>query len=116
MRKFGAALATGALLLATGCGGGGDEGRPSSDEISKALQKGTNAADLGLTQDLPDDAADCIAGALVKSKISDKALRSIVDGDKDYKLSDKDEKALTPMVTELTECLKDVLPSGTPSS
>lgn len=115
MRSFGAALAAGALLFATACGGG-DDGRPSSDEISQALQKGTSAEDLGLAQDLPDDAADCIADVLVDSKLSDRALRSIVDQDEDYKLSEKDEAALTPMVERLTTCLKDVLPSGTPSS
>lgn len=116
MRSFGAALAAGALLFATACGGGDEDGRPSADDISQALQEGTSAEELGLAQDLPDDAADCIADVLVDSELSDRALRSIVDQDEDYKLSEKDEAALTPMVEKLTTCLKDVLPSGTPSS
>ena len=116
MHKFGAALAAGALLLVSACGGDQDDGRPSAGEISKALQKGTSGTDLGLSEDLSDDAADCIADVLVSSEVSDQALQSIIEGDKSYTLSEKDEAALTPTVPELTKCLEDVVPEGTPSS
>lgn len=117
MHKFGAALAAGALLLVSACGSDDDNGgRPSADDISQALQEGTSGADLGLSEDLSEEAADCIADVLVDSDVSDKALQSIIDGDKSYKLSKKDEAALTPTVPELTQCLEDVLPEGTPGS
>lgn len=110
MRELGAALAATVLLLASGCGGGDD--RPSVDAISQALQDGTSAEELRLSAELPDEAADCIAQALVDSKISDEALTSIVEGDDDYTLTSKDEAALAPLTAELSECLKGLVPAG----
>jgi hypothetical protein len=90
-----------ALVLLTGCGGGGG-GRPSVDDISSTLQDADNP--LGVSIDKKQ--ADCVAQAFHDSDISDEALQAMVDQDEDYKPSDEDTKALTSMSTDAaTECL-----------
>lgn len=87
-----------ALSLTSACGGGGDD-RPTKAEVKKAIT-GKDSV-LGA---VPDKAADCVAGALVDSKVSDKALKAIVENDKDFKGSDDDRKALTGLQDEVTKC------------
>lgn len=104
MRKFGAALAMGVLLIASGCGGGSD--RPTENEVSKALQKGGDDSILGAAgSKLDNKAADCIAKALVDSKISDEALQALVDGDKKYKGSKADASAASAVSSKMVKCI-----------
>lgn len=107
MRKFGAALACAMLLATSACGGGG---RPSTDDVAKALLKGGEDSVLGsVSARLDQKTADCIAQALVESKISDNGLRALVDGDKDFKGSKQDEAALTAAAGEMTTCMTAAL-------
>lgn len=105
-KKLGASVAVALLLATSSCGGaGGGDDRPSANELSKAFQKGvkgseTNGQELKLTK----KQADCAAKVFEKSKISDKALRAIIDGDKKFKESKKDDAALQKVVPDLQKC------------
>lgn len=106
MRKFGAALALGVLLVTAGCG----SSRPSVDEVSAALQKGGKDSVLGEAgANLKEKAADCMAEALVDSKISDEALQALVDGDKKYKGSTADSKAAEAISAKMVKCISEDL-------
>jgi hypothetical protein len=106
MRKYGAALVMGVLLVTSACGGGGN--RPSVSDVSQVLRKGGDGSLLGAAgASLNKKAADCIAGALVHSKLSDKALRAIVDGDTGYKGSSSDQAAVSGVTTKMTKCVAD---------
>ena len=89
-----------AALALSACGGGGG-GRPSTDEVSKALTSKNSV--FGST--IPKKSADCVAKALVDSKLSDKTVRAIADGNKDYKGTDADKKALSGLTTEFGKCV-----------
>ena len=85
------------LAVLTACGGGG---RPSEDDIAKALKDKDNPAGRGVRRDPAGRATtiiDCIAKALHDSDLSDDALQAIVDGDEDFKGSkgDDDRRART---------------------
>jgi hypothetical protein len=95
-----AAFVVAALSLTSACGGGGDD-RPSKAEVKKAI----TSKDSVFGSSIPAKSADCIAGALVDSDISDKTIQAIVDGDKDYKGSKKDKEALTGLQSDLTKCV-----------
>jgi hypothetical protein len=103
-KNLGAALAAAVLLATAACGGGGGaaSSRPSEDEISKALQKGVNST--AGAQKLTKKQADCAAKVFEKSKISDKALKAIVSGDKKFKESKADDAALKKVLPELQKC------------
>lgn len=105
MKKFGAALAVVALLATSGCGGGG---RPSTEEISKSLIKNTKSGelkDIGVNIEFTKKQADCVAKAFHDSKLSDKALKAIVEADKGYKETKKDTEALKATTPALTKCM-----------
>jgi hypothetical protein len=88
------------LFVLSACGGGG---RPSTDEIADALN---DNSDFGqLTKDASDDAIDCFAKVLHDSDLSDEALQALVDGDKDFDTSKKDQKAVTDITDDLAKCL-----------
>jgi hypothetical protein len=87
------------LAVLTACGGGG---RPSEDDISKALKDNSSFGDLS---GAGDEAIDCIAKALHDSDLSDEALQAIVDGDEDYKGSSDDTKAATAMADDMAKCI-----------
>ena len=90
-------------LFATGCGG--DDGRPSVDEISQSLQD----EDL-LGSDMDAKLADCIAEAFHDSDLSDEALRAIAEGDEDYDASEEDEKAVESISTgAMRDCVTEGL-------
>jgi hypothetical protein len=92
-----AAIIVAALSL-TACGGG--DARPTKAEVQKSL----TSKDSVFGSTVPEKAADCVAGVLVDSDLSDKALKAIVDGDKGYDGSDKDQKALSGMTTDIGKC------------
>ena len=94
-----AAVAIATLALAGACGGGSD--RPSKDELAKAL----SSKDNGLGATLTKKQADCAAGVIVDSKLSDKALKALQEGDKDFKPSKADTKAQAATVEDLGKCL-----------
>ncbi len=86
-----------ALLLTIGAGacGGGSDGRPSKAELSDRIEKELDAK--------PAE-ADCIAGKLLASDMSDKVLRAIADDDQGD-LSEKDtDKAGTMLVDFMSKC------------
>jgi hypothetical protein len=107
MRKYGAALVLGVLLVTSACSSGS---RASEGEVSHALQKGgTKGGILGDSgADVTKKAADCIAKVLVASDISNRALQAIVDGSKTYKPTQADTLAATKVAPKIVKCL----PSG----
>ena len=103
MRTFGAALAVGVLVATSACSGGS---RPSQGDVSSALQKGGDNSVLGGSgAKVSKKAADCIAKVLVESKISDRALKAIIDGKKDYKASKQDQTAAVAVSSKIVQCL-----------
>jgi len=91
--------------ILTACGGGG---RPSADDLAKALKDHDNSVAAQFTEAFPDASAgtlDCIAKVLHDSKVSDDALQAIVDGDDDFKGSDKDSQALQDATTGMAKCI-----------
>lgn len=104
MRECGAAVAISLLLATSACGGGGD--RPSQGDLSQALRKGGQSSILGPDADkVSKQGADCIARVLERSKISDRALKAIVDGDKTYRASQSDVAAATAVKDKIVACL-----------
>ena len=94
-----AALIVAALSLSA-CGGG-DEGRPAKADVKKSL----TSKDSVFGNTIPPEAADCVAGVLVDSDLSDKTLNAMVEGDEDYKGSDKDKKTLATLSSEFGKCV-----------
>lgn len=96
------------LVLATACGG--DDGRPSADEISSAMQD--NAEEFLGSADIPDDAIDwdCFGQAYYDSDVSDETLRAMVDQDEDYDPSDDDQAALVDVASSSTDCVDIEMP------
>ena len=95
------------LVLTAACGDDGD-GRPSADDLAKALGDQDNAVATQFTEafsDADDDTLDCIAKVLHDSDVSDDALQAIVDGDDDFKGSDKDSVALQDATTSMAKCI-----------
>jgi len=78
------------LAVLTACGGGG---RPSTEDIAKALKDKDNAAgQVFAGTDASDEVIDCIAKAFHDSDLSDDTLQAIVDGDEDYDGNKDDAK------------------------
>jgi len=88
------------LAVLTACGGGG---RPSEDDIAKALKDKGNP--IGATiPEAADDVIDCIAKALHDSDLSDDALQALVDGDADYGADNDDAEAMADLTDDITKC------------
>jgi hypothetical protein len=103
-RRFGAALATCALVVTSACGGGSS--RPSADELSKALRKGGQDSVLGADAGkVSKKGADCIARVLVDSRISDRALQAILDANASYLPSKADAAAAAGLRAKIVNCL-----------
>jgi hypothetical protein len=93
------------LTVLTACGGGG--GRPSTDDIAKALKdKGNPAGAAFGSSGAADDAIDCIAKALHDSDLSDDALQALVDGKANYSSSKKDAEAVSDpdFIADIQKC------------
>ncbi|MFL6023235.1 MAG: hypothetical protein ACJ72O_07840 [Marmoricola sp.] len=104
MRKFGAVVALSVLLATTACGGGGS--RPSQDDLAQALTKGGKGSFLGEDgSKVSTKAADCIAKLLEESNISDRALKAIIEANKTYIPSRRDEIAAVALRTKIVKCL-----------
>lgn len=88
-----------ALSLAA-CGG---PARPSSDEVAEGIQK--VFAGTSQEQAMTDEAASCLADALVDSELSDETLTYIANGEDKQK--DEADKALTTQIItdNLNECV-----------
>lgn len=97
MKKSLTAVAIVAALSLSACGGGDD--RPSKEDLSKTLSDKKNGAGLTKKQ------ADCVAEAMLDSKISEKGLKAIAEGDKDFKPSAADKKAQTAVTEDITKCV-----------
>jgi hypothetical protein len=105
MRRCGAVVLLGALLVTSACGGGGSD-RPSVDEVSKALRRAGDDSLLGpQAKSISKKSADCIAKALVDSKVSDTTLRKIVAADKNFRPTSADEAALSKLGPALVRCV-----------
>lgn len=102
MRKVGAVLAISTVLATSGCGG---SSRPSADDISSALRKGTDSVLGSASASLTKKAADCVGKVFVDSKLSDSALKAIVAGDKKYKPSASDTAAINGLATKIVACI-----------
>jgi len=80
------------LAVLTACGGGG---RPSTDDIAKALKDKDNAAGKAFgSSGLSDDQIECVAKAFHDSDLSDDALQAIVDGDEDFEGNKDDQEII----------------------
>ena len=101
MKKFSVSMAALALLLTSACGGGG--GRPSEGDIADAIKSGDEKV-TGIGK-VGDKAADCIAKAFHGSKLSDEALRAMVDKDEKFKPSKEDEKAIKDVLPDMLKCM-----------
>lgn len=91
-----------ALALTSACGGDDGDGgsdRPTTAQIKKAI-----TSEDSVLGSIPEEAADCVAEALVDSKVSDDTLTAIVEKDADYEGTDKDQEALEDLQTELGKC------------
>jgi hypothetical protein len=104
VRKFGVAAATAVLLLTAACGGSGG-GRPSVGDIQKELTKNGGGDSFGLGDKFTGDTAKCFAKAIHDSDLSDKAVKALIDQDKDFKPSSSDEKAIGSITTEFSKCV-----------
>ena len=103
VRKIGVAVMAATLLFSAAACGGGDD-RPSVDDITKTL-KDKGADSFGLGDKFNDDTAKCFAKAIEKSDLSDKAVKALVDGDKDFKPSKSDEEALGGVTSDFAKCI-----------
>lgn len=103
MKSIAAAAATVALLFTSGC----TDSRPSESEVSEALRSGMDQlGELGAAgKNLSKKTADCMAKALEGSKLSDEALKEMVDGDEKFSLSKDDEKALKDAIPQFLKCI-----------
>ena len=108
-KTLSAAFIVATLALTSACGGGGGGGdRATKAEVKTAI----TSEDSVFGTAIPEESADCVAGVLVDSDISDKTLNAIVESDEDYEGTDADEKALTALTSEFTAC---VTPTDTPT-
>jgi hypothetical protein len=105
-KTLSAAFVVAALAFTSACGGDDGGDRPSKAEVKTAI----TSEDSVFGTAIPEASADCVAGALVDSDVSDKTLTAIVESDKDYKGSKDDEKALTDLTSDFAKC---VTPSAT---
>lgn len=104
------ALALLPLVLAlAACDDTEAEPRPTSAEVGHALKDPDNAVTKQFTaafgDSLDGDHLDCMATVLHDAPISDEALRSIVDGDLDYRGSEADAEAIKASATDLAACV-----------
>ena len=120
VRKFGVALAAVALLTVSACGGN-DVDRPSTAEVKTKLEAGKDLLSLGTqlkgvrtqlttagADTAPvDDILQCVAEALENSKMSNKALVALLDGDAKAKVAKSDEKDVTNAATAAVKCITD---------
>jgi len=94
------------LLALTACGGGE---RPTTGDVAAALKDKDNEVAAQLTSAfgelLDDEIVDCIAKVLHDSPVSDDTLQAIVDGDSDYKGSDKDSDAIRDASDGIAHCI-----------
>lgn len=100
-KTLSAAFIVAALALTSACGGGGGGDRPTKAEVKTAI----TSDDSVFGTSIPEKSADCVAGVLVDSDVSDKTLKAIVDSDEDYKGSKDDEKALTSLTADFAKCV-----------
>jgi hypothetical protein len=91
------------LFVLSACGGGG---RPSADDIAKALKDSGNPAGAAFgSSGAADDAIDCIAKVLHDSDLSDDALQALVDGDKGFEGNKDDQAAVAKLTPEFAKCV-----------
>lgn len=105
LRRIAAVIAVPAALTfaLTACGGESGSGRPSTDDLAKALTKGKVASEMNTTG-LSDSAIKCIAKKFEDSKLSDDALRAIVNDDEDFKGKSGDSAAISDLEGEMSDC------------
>ena len=103
-----APLAVALPLALTGCGAGSESGsgRPTTAQLVTALTSGPAAQMTGLSSEkLPTAVIKCIAQKFEDSGITDAGLRSIVNGDKNYKPTGADNSAVSKIESQMTSCV-----------
>lgn len=98
------AMSAAALMMVAACSGGGSS-RPSVDELTKAIKGGSSGLGVG------PDKAKCVAEVLVKSKLSDDALRRYTGENDSETLDDADDVAFDDVITT-TETKCDISRGG----
>lgn len=91
-------VAVSAVALA-GCAGGdgggaGSAARPSAEKLADAIRGGSSGLGVG------DEAADCVAGVLFDSDMSDDALRRYTGENDAETLDDADDAAFAAFIDE----------------
>lgn len=93
-------VAAAALLVLTGCAGGDGGGstdlggRPSAEKLADAIRGGESGLGVG------DEAADCVAGVLFDSDMSDDALRRYTGENDAETLDDADDAAFAAFIDD----------------
>jgi hypothetical protein len=90
------------LAVLTACGGGG---RPSTDDIAKALKDKGNPNGVAIASAASDQAIDCIAKVLHDSDLSDDALQALVDGDSGFEGNKDDAAAIGKLTDDFAKCV-----------
>lgn len=105
LRRLAAVIAVPAALTfaLTACGGESGSGRPSTAALAKALTSGKVASEMS-TSGLPAKAITCIAQKFEDSKLSDDALRAIVNDDENFKGKSGDTDALNDLESQMSSC------------
>jgi hypothetical protein len=98
------------LAVLTACGGdggdGGDKGgRPSTDDIAKALKDEHNPNRVAIATQATDESIECIAKVLHDSSVSDGALKALVDGDANFEGDRDDVQAVTDLADDMQKCV-----------
>ncbi|MDX6375065.1 MAG: hypothetical protein QOD98_4053 [Nocardioidaceae bacterium] len=90
------------LAVLTACGGGG---RPSTDDIAKALKDKGNPNGVAIASAASDQAIDCIAKVLHDSDLSDDALQALVDGNSGFEGNKDDAAAIGKLTDDFAKCV-----------
>jgi hypothetical protein len=90
------------LVVLTACGGGG---RPSTDDIAKALKDTGNPNGVAIASAASDEQIDCLAKVLHDSDLSDDALQALVDGDSGFEANKDDAEAVSKLTDDFTKCV-----------
>jgi hypothetical protein len=107
MRRLPAAALAAALLVSTG--GCGSAGRPSADQLSAAIRtQAGKGGDAFVKQAVTRRSADCMGRVLYRSRLSDAALRALVDGRKGYHATSADKQAMRSLAPRFIDCIPEM--------
>lgn len=100
-RRFGLVVAGAALLVAAGCG----SDRPSVQDMAESLKSGDAGRSFGIDDGLLNDTQyECIAKAIVDSKLSDASVEALLRADKAYKISQEESRKMSAVGEVIKGC------------